>query len=56
LGYEGGKDQKRRIQMTEDEKKEVALFRYGVISELVNARGLSRGEQEQLIRERCDRK
>jgi putative transposase len=42
--------------MTEDEKKEVALFRYGVISELVNTRGLSRGEQEELIRERCDRK
>lgn len=42
--------------MTEDEKKEVALFRYGVISELVNARDLSRGEQERLIRERCERK
>jgi transposase InsO family protein len=42
--------------MTEEEKKEVALFRYGVISELVNARSLSRGEQEELIRERCDRK
>jgi transposase InsO family protein len=42
--------------MTEDEKKEVALFRYGIISEIVNAKDLSWGEQERLIRERCERK
>jgi putative transposase len=42
--------------MTEDEKKEVAVFRYGIISELVNARDMVRGEQERLIRERCARK
>lgn len=29
--------------MTEDEKKEVALFRYSIISELVNVKGLSWG-------------
>ena len=29
--------------MTEDEKKEVALFRYGIISEIVNAKDLSWG-------------
>jgi len=42
--------------MAEDKKKEVALFRYGVISEVVNARELARGEQGRLIRERCERK
>ena len=32
--------------MTEDQKKQVATFRFGVIHELVNTKGLSRGEQE----------
>ena len=42
--------------MTEDQKKEVATFRFGVIHELVNTKGLSRGEQERLIREKCERR
>lgn len=42
--------------MTEDEKKDVALFRYSIISDVVNARDLSWGEQERLIREKCSRK
>jgi len=42
--------------MTEDQKKDVALFRYSIISELVNAKDLDWGEQERLIREKCSRK
>ncbi len=42
--------------MDENEKMEKAVFRYSVISDLVNARNLDRGEQERLIREKCDRK
>ena len=42
--------------MTEDQKKDVALFRYSIISDLVNAKGLDWGEQERLIREKCSRK
>ena len=42
--------------MTEDQKKDVALFRYSIISELVNAKDLDWGEQERLIRDKCARK
>ncbi len=42
--------------MTEEQKKEVATFRFGVIHELVNTRELSHGEQERLIREKCARR
>ncbi len=42
--------------MTEDEKKQVAAFRFGVICELVNGAELAPGEQERLIREKCARK
>ncbi|MGA7828801.1 MAG: DDE-type integrase/transposase/recombinase [Geobacteraceae bacterium] len=42
--------------MTENEKRDVAVFRYSIISDLVNARDLSWGEQERLIREKCLRK
>jgi putative transposase len=42
--------------MTEDEKKQVAAFRFGVICELVNGVDLNPGEQERLIREKCARK
>ncbi len=42
--------------MTEDEKKQVAAFRFGVICDLVNGIQLASGEQEQLIREKCARK
>ena len=42
--------------MTEEQKKEVATFRFGVIHELVNTRELSHGEQERLIREKCAKK
>ena len=39
--------------MTEDEKKQVAVFRYGIINEFVGGRRLDHGEQEQLLSEKC---
>lgn len=42
--------------MTEEQKKQVATFRFGVIHELVNTKELSRGEQERLIRDKCARR
>ena len=42
--------------MDENERMAKAIFRYSVISDLVNARNLERGEQERLIEEKCSRK
>jgi transposase InsO family protein len=42
--------------MTEDEKKQVALFRYSMISDIVNAKDLQWGEKERLIKVKCGRK
>lgn len=42
--------------MNEDEKKHVAVFRYGVIHEFVSGAELSYGEQERLLREKINRK
>lgn len=42
--------------MTEEQKKEVAVFRYGIIAEFVGATRLERGERETLLREKCARK
>jgi len=42
--------------MTEDDKKQIAAFRFGVICELVNGMQLEAGEQERLIREKCARR
>jgi len=42
--------------MDEDKKKEVAVFRFAVIHDLANGTYLDHGEQERLIREKCDRK
>lgn len=42
--------------MTEEQKKQVASFRFGVIHDLVNRMDMDRGEQEKLIREKCSRK
>jgi len=39
--------------MTEDEKKQVAVFRYGIINEFVGGRQLDHGEQEKLLGEKC---
>jgi transposase InsO family protein len=42
--------------MDEDKKKQIAAFRFGVIHDLVGGVELGPGEQERLIREKCDRK
>ncbi len=42
--------------MNENEKMEVAVFRFGVIHDFVSGVELERGEQERLIREKCKRK
>jgi transposase InsO family protein len=42
--------------MTEEQKKEVAVFRYGIIAEFVGATRLDRGERETLLRRKCARK
>ena len=42
--------------MTEDEKMQVAIFRYSVISDFVNGIGMNRVEKRRLMREKCERK
>jgi hypothetical protein len=42
--------------MIEEEKLQVALFRFGVISDLVNGSRLPPGEKSRLLREKCARK
>ena len=42
--------------MTEDEKKEVAIFRYSVISDFINGMDMSRAEKRRLMTEKCGRK
>lgn len=41
--------------MDEDEKKQIAVFRFGVISDFVNRTSMARGEQERPLREKCER-
>jgi putative transposase len=42
--------------MTEDEKKQVAVFRFSVISDFVNGSFLSQSQKNQLMRDKCARK
>jgi transposase InsO family protein len=42
--------------MDEDAKREVAIFRFGVIHDFVSGIELDRGEQQRLIRDKCNRK
>jgi putative transposase len=42
--------------MTEDEKMQVAVFRFSVISDFVNGIQMARDERRRLIRDKCDRK
>ena len=39
--------------MKEDRKKEIAVFRFGVISDFVNGRSMSRKERKRLIKQKC---
>jgi putative transposase len=41
--------------MFQDRPTQIALFRYGIISDFVNQFPLKHGDQEQLIRYKCDR-
>lgn len=41
--------------MEEEKKREVAAFRFGVISDLVVSHMLERGERERLLREKANR-
>ena len=41
--------------MDEEQKKQIAVFRFGVISDFVNRSYLARGEQERLLREKCEK-
>ena len=42
--------------MTEDEKMQVAVFRFGVISDVVTGAQMSRAEKRRLMRDKCARK
>jgi len=42
--------------MTEELQKQVAVFRFGIIHDLVGGTRLEHGEREELLREKCDRK
>ena len=42
--------------MTEDEKMQVAVFRFGVISDFVTGVQMSRAEKRQLLQDKCARK
>jgi transposase InsO family protein len=42
--------------MTEDEKMEVAVFRYSVISDFVNGMDMGRAEKSRLMGDKCERK
>jgi putative transposase len=42
--------------MTEDEKMQVAVFRYSVISDFVNGIGMDRAEKRRLMGDKCERK
>jgi hypothetical protein len=40
--------------MDEEQKKRIAVFRFGAIANLVGGIILDRGERERLLREKCD--
>jgi len=42
--------------MIEDEKMQVAMFRFGVISDFVTGAQMGRGEKRRLMRDKCARK
>jgi len=42
--------------MTEEQKQQVAVFRFGIIHDFVGGARLDHGERERLLREKCARK
>ena len=55
VDYARVKIKDRRFFMDEEQKKQIAVFRFGVISDFVNRSHMARGEQERLLREKCAR-
>jgi transposase InsO family protein len=53
---EGLKNHEGGFFMTEDQKKRMAVFRFGVIHDLINGNDVNQGHQEALIRQKCARK
>jgi transposase InsO family protein len=51
-----GKPAKEGVSMDEEQKREVAVFRFGVIHDLVGGAHLERGDQQRLLREKCERR
>jgi putative transposase len=56
MRYERQKLQKEVVAMQEGRKKEIAVFRFGVIHEFVGGALLDYGEQERLLGDKCTRK
>jgi putative transposase len=52
----GGKPQKEGSSMNKEQKREVAVFRFGVIHDLVGGVRLQRGDQQRLLREKCEKR
>ncbi len=42
--------------MDEDRRKQIAVFRFGAISDFVGGAQLDRGEQQRLVRQKCERR
>lgn len=42
--------------MTEEQKRQMAVFRFGIIHDPVGATRLDQGERERLLRDKCARK
>jgi transposase InsO family protein len=46
----------RSLAMDEEQKKEIAVFRFGVIADFVTGARLDRGEKERLLADKCARR
>jgi putative transposase len=55
VGVHQEKHKGKEVFMDEEKKKQIAVFRFGVISDFVNRSSMARGEQERLLREKCAR-
>jgi transposase InsO family protein len=54
--YGKAKPKERSLAMDEDKKKQIAVFRFGVIADFVTGINLHRGEKERLLADKCARK
>ena len=53
VGVHQEEHKRKEVFMDEEKKKQIAVFRFGVISDFVNRSSMTRGEQERLLREKC---